>query len=948
MVPIPPEADGRGRGALSEMGIDPGTRQRGADVTAIRILLLEDSAPDAEIVAARLAGAGLDPAIDRVETREAFAAALGATSYDLILAEYSLPPSDGTSALEIAREMRPQVPFLFVSGGLGEEAAIDSLKRGATDYILKDRMDRLAPAVVRGPGRVARAGRPPPRRGGAAAERGAPPPDPGERQGLRHLHARPPGGRLVVEPGRRAGPGLLGGGDPRPALRRDLHPRGRRAGEPGAEIAEAATGGRSEDERWHVRKDGTRFWAGGAVHPLLDEDGALRGYVKVMHDMTKRKRAEEALREADRRKDDFLAMLAHELRNPLSAINNAIQLARRSVKVEHQEWAKDVIGQQVKHLARLIDDLLDVSRITRGKIQLRVASHDAAAIVRDAVEVVRPAFEARRQRLSVAIAPGPLRVEADATRLEQVFANLLTNAAKYTEAGGIASRPRGVDIAAPRHGIGIAEMLPDLRPFVQAEQAIDRSQGGLGVGLTLARRLVEMHGGTLTAASAGRGLGSEFTARLPLSGAAAPPPDGGDPRAEGDGPHGPRVLIVDDNVESAKCLATLLRMVGYDAQTAFDGRSALEAALIDRPEIVLLDIGLPGMDGYELASALRRDRRLEDALLIAITGYGQDEDRRRSAEAGFNHHLVKPVDVDALLDLLAKPEPSARAGPGRPEVRRAGPPEVRRRQGGFLLHGAVRSPAAQGATTERGPPYLTRGAGRPVAARAPAAMAAAPCSCQKQNISACSRSSRPASSPSPRLQRLDDRPVRLGDLDQVERHLRQADPGPDLQHQASPRPAAAPRCPPPRRSADGRPCCAPRRRRGRGRRAASRIASSSSRIGPTSSFSDRRPPPRRHLLEHPADLPPLAHLALGDQADPRPPVRLRLDQPQRLQLPQRLADRPLAGPELARDLQLHQPVPRLVIPLDDPLHQGPADLRTHAVAADFHFHRCLRNISSIP
>jgi two-component system CheB/CheR fusion protein len=201
-------------------------------------------------------------------------------------------------------------------------------------------------------------------------------------------------------------------------------------------------------------------------------------------------------------------------------------------------------------------------------------------------------------------------------------------------------------------------------PFVQAEQAIDRSQGGLGVGLTLARRLVEMHGGTLTAASAGRGLGSEFSVRLPLGGAAAGPPVADEPRAEAAEPQAPRVLIVDDNVESAKCLATLLSMVGYDAQTAFDGRSALEAALIDRPAIVLLDIGLPGMDGYELAATLRRDRRLEHALLIAITGYGQDEDRRRSAEAGFNHHLVKPVDVDALLELLARSKSPARGGPG--------------------------------------------------------------------------------------------------------------------------------------------------------------------------------------------------------------------------------------------------------------------------------------------
>jgi PAS domain S-box-containing protein len=642
-------------------------------VAPIRILLLEDSAPDAELVAARLAEAGLDLAMDRVETREAFVAALGATSYDLILAEPALPAFDGRSALEVARQMRPQVPFLFVSGGQCEEEAIVSPEGGATDYVPKHRIDRLAPAVARALAE--------------SRERAD------RRRAEEALRRSEEHRRLILESvkdyaiftldvrGRVSSwnPGaerVLGYaedeivGRPCAAI---FTPEDVARGEPDAEIARAATEGRSEDERWHVRKDGTRFWAGGVVRPLLDEGGALRGFVKVMHDMTERKRAEEALREADRRKDDFLAMLAHELRNPLSAINNAIQLARRSVKVEHQEWAKDVIGQQVKHLARLIDDLLDVSRITRGKIQLRVEPHDAAAIVRGAVESVRPAFEARRHRLSVSVAAGPLPVEADATRMEQVFVNLLSNAAKYTEEGGrvaIDARREGPEVVVRVRddGIGIEpEMLARIfEPFVQAEQAIDRSQGGLGVGLTLARRLVEMHGGTLAASSAGRGLGSEFTVRLPLSGAAAATPDAGDPRAGAADPQGPRVLIVDDNVESAECLATLLNMVGYDAQTAFDGRSALEAAMIDRPEIVLLDIGLPGMDGYELAATLRRDRRLEDALLIAITGYGQDEDRRRSAEAGFNHHLVKPVDVDALLELLARPEPSSRARPGAP------------------------------------------------------------------------------------------------------------------------------------------------------------------------------------------------------------------------------------------------------------------------------------------
>jgi PAS domain S-box-containing protein len=630
-------------------------------VDLIRILLLEDSALDAELAQTRLAKAGLNFEMDRVETREAFVAALETTPYDLILADYSLPMFDGLSALEIASQLCPQVPFLFISGGLGEEVAIDSLKRGATDYVLKHRIDRLVPAVTRA---LAESRERADRRRAEAALR----------QSEEHH-------RLILESvkdyaiftldleGRvsswnKGAEGVLGYreaeivGRPVAVI---FTPEDVERGAHQAELSHAAIRGRSEDERWHVRKDGSRFWAGGAVRPLLDEVGALRGYVKVMHDMTERKRAEEALREADRRKDDFLAMLAHELRNPLSAINNAIQLARRSVKVEHQEWAKDVIGQQVKHLARLIDDLLDVSRITRGKIQLRPGPHDPAAIIRGAVDAVHSIVEARGHQLSVKVAPGIMRVEADATRLEQVLVNLLTNAAKYTEEAGrivLDARSEGGElvIRVRDNGIGIEpEMLPRIfEPFVQAEQSIDRSQGGLGVGLTLARKLVEMHGGTLTATSPGPGQGSEFTVRLPLSD--DPSHAAGLDQIAATVPvMGPRVLIVDDNVESAKGLATLLRMVGYDPQTAFDGRSALEAALLDQPEIVLLDIGLPGMDGYELASTLRRDRHLEDALLIAITGYGQDEDRRRSTEAGFDHHLVKPVDIDALLDLLARP-----------------------------------------------------------------------------------------------------------------------------------------------------------------------------------------------------------------------------------------------------------------------------------------------------
>ncbi|MHC5542260.1 hybrid sensor histidine kinase/response regulator [Singulisphaera rosea] len=422
-----------------------------------------------------------------------------------------------------------------------------------------------------------------------------------------------------------------------------------------------------EGERWHVRKGGERFWGSGVVRPLLDEAGKLRGFVKVMHDMTERKRSEEALREADRRKDDFLAMLAHELRNPLSAINNAIQLARRSGKTEHLEWAKDVIGQQVGHLTRLIDDLLDISRITRGKIQLRKDLRELAPIVRGAVESARPSIEARGHQLSVSIGETPFRIDADATRLEQVLVNLLTNAAKYTQDGGriaLEAQPEGTDVVIKirDNGEGITpEMLLKIfEPFIQVEQTLDRSQGGLGIGLTLARTLTEMHGGSLTATSEGPGLGSEFVVRLPLIEAEVPiAEEGASPKSEVVA-QGPRVLVVDDNVESAQGLASLLTMFGHDVHIAFEGLEAIDAARQHLPQTVLLDIGLPKLDGYQVARLIRAENRLKDVLLVAVTGYGQEEDRLRSAEAGFDYHLVKPVDFDVLLELISRSRSSTK------------------------------------------------------------------------------------------------------------------------------------------------------------------------------------------------------------------------------------------------------------------------------------------------
>jgi signal transduction histidine kinase len=394
---------------------------------------------------------------------------------------------------------------------------------------------------------------------------------------------------------------------------------------------------------------------------------ALRRQHELEIEIAQRKRAEEMLKEADRRKDEFLAMLAHELRNPLAPIRNAVHILRLVIPNEEQ-WRRplEVIDRQSRQLARLVDDLLDVSRITRGQINLRKQPLEVAAVVAQAVETSRPLLEARRQRFEVRIPAEPIFVEADPTRLTQVILNLLNNAAKYTEEGGFigltVEREGGgtgvlpvVVLHVRDSGMGIPlEMLPKIfEPFTQVEHTLDRAQGGLGIGLTLVRRLVELHGGTVQAFSEGRGRGSEFVVRLPTVSKPLPPIEEGSGNGVAKRPSpGRRILIVDDNRDSADSLAMLLHMLGHEVRTAYDGEDGLHAAQQFSPDIVLLDIGLPRLSGLETAQRMRRDLGLRDALLIAMTGYGQDEDKRRSQEAGFNAHLVKPVDLGELQRMV--------------------------------------------------------------------------------------------------------------------------------------------------------------------------------------------------------------------------------------------------------------------------------------------------------
>ncbi len=402
--------------------------------------------------------------------------------------------------------------------------------------------------------------------------------------------------------------------------------------------------------------------------PVIGPDGQVVAVAGTTRDVTDRQQAEQAIRDQaeqlkqnDRRKDEFLAMLAHELRNPLSAVSNAVAVLRMADDPDNVSFAKEVIERQVRQLARLIDDLLDVSRITSGKIRLRRELIDAGTVLRQAIAAVRPLLDERTHHLHVDFQDGTLPIKADATRIEQIVVNLLTNAAKFTPNGGqirlSAERVENeVVIEICDNGIGIpTEKLPEMfQLFAQGERSIARSEGGLGLGLTIVQKLAEMHGGWVSASSAGLNQGSTFTIHLPIA--------LNEPREKlqlATSPAMPRggslILVVDDNEDTAKGMARLLKLLGNQVEIANDGPSAIEAARQFRPDYILLDIGLPGMDGYQVAATLREESCCRNSRIIAITGYGQSEDRRRSAAAGFDHHLVKPVDFDSLVTLIANP-----------------------------------------------------------------------------------------------------------------------------------------------------------------------------------------------------------------------------------------------------------------------------------------------------
>jgi signal transduction histidine kinase/ActR/RegA family two-component response regulator len=410
------------------------------------------------------------------------------------------------------------------------------------------------------------------------------------------------------------------------------------------------------------RVDGSLGWTFSRAVPLLGTDGAIVEWLGAALDVTARKRAEEGLREADRRKNEFLATLAHELRNPLAPIRNALQIIRLSSDRDAREQARTLIERQLGQMVRLVDDLMDVSRISRGKVELRKEQVELAKVVQQAVETSRPLIEAMGHDLTLDMPPMPIVVNGDLTRLAQAFANLLNNAAKYTERGGritLRVEQQGSDavVSVRDTGVGIpAHMLPKVfEMFTQVHHSLERSQGGLGIGLSLVKGMVEMHGGGIEARSAGHGKGSEFVVHLPVVVSLAGQQRGEDADQTPTAPKARRrILVADDNRDSADSLALLLKIMGNDTHTAHDGLEVLEVAASFRPDVILLDIGMPKLNGYETARRIRQQAWGSNVLLVAQTGWGQEDDKRLSKEAGFDVHMVKPVDPTALEKLLTE------------------------------------------------------------------------------------------------------------------------------------------------------------------------------------------------------------------------------------------------------------------------------------------------------
>jgi PAS domain S-box-containing protein len=436
------------------------------------------------------------------------------------------------------------------------------------------------------------------------------------------------------------------------------------AGKCERELAIARRDGRFEEEGWRLRKDGSRFWASVTITALCNQEHTLVGFAKVTRDLTERRAAEEErvrlaqAEERERRNQEFLAIMGHEMRNPVAPMVTAVHLIRlRGGRDCDQEIA--VLGRQLAHMTRLVDDILDASRFLRDEVPLAMKVTEVGNVLANAVDVAAPLLEQKRHKLEIDVPKGGLLVDVDAERMTQVFGNILNNAAKYTDKGGtisISARSEvdKVVVTVEDSGIGISsQLLPKVfELFTQAEQGIDRSQGGLGIGLAVAKRLILGHGGEIFAESEGIGRGSRFTVRLPRVACKAETEEPKRPRLFQPAAVSRRVLVVDDNRDSAEMMSVCLQDLGHDVRIAFDGSEALEAARGFSPDLVFLDIGLPGLTGYEVALSMRQIPGCAKVPIIAVTGYARDVDRVRALRAGLSAHLTKPIDVTRLESIV--------------------------------------------------------------------------------------------------------------------------------------------------------------------------------------------------------------------------------------------------------------------------------------------------------
>lgn len=642
----------------------------------LKLLLLEDSRFDAELLRESLSRSHPRASVVTVCDEESFVQALIEGGWDLILSDYELPGFSGNQALKEARERLPATPFIFVSGVIGEDNAVEMLKRGATDYVSKGRLSRLALVIERALREVAAQDA---RRNAEARLREADAVFARVVEALRDYAVILMDGQGAIRSWNGAAQQIFGlerTGVIGRSARLLFTPEDRDAGVFEQELRDARERGKANDDRWMMRSDGLRLWAEGVLTPLYGDDGVLNGYCKIVRDATEQYRNAEALRaakeqaeRANQAKDRFLAVLSHELRTPLTPILTATHLLERlAVVPEQQSNLLPMIRRNVALEARLIDDLLDVTAISSGKVSLKKASVDMHRVIANVVDMLADQIGEAGVEVTQDLAPGIALVEGDEARLQQVVWNVVRNAVKFTPRGGqiVLRTVLGggrMEIVCTDSGVGIdpGDIERIFSPFEQASPEVPRPLGSLGLGLAIARGLAQDHGGTLVAQSKGPGTGATFRLSLPAEIAhAADTRDGVDPGLDVQATQACRLLLVEDNIDAAETLAQLLEFYGYRVTHADTCAKALELARSHAFDAVLTDLGLPDGSGIDVGQALS-DRM----PVVALSGYGAAPDLRRSALAGFSGHLVKPADPQTVHQSLQAALAARRADLGR-------------------------------------------------------------------------------------------------------------------------------------------------------------------------------------------------------------------------------------------------------------------------------------------